>query len=288
MRKTIYMMIAAAAITGMASCEKESAFDFTQEEGMIDCGNLNVDYINSETATRAGNIDKGNFTVKFINSSGETEKQYLYSSMPQIVSLPVGKYSVVADYGTNPTQGFEAPYYRGEIEEIEIKANQISQPQGTVTCKLSNIKILVKIQEMANSITGNANSILGSDVKVTVKVGSEGELAFFRGETRAGYFKYVDGSSTITATFSGTVDNNQVNETKSFSNAAPGNFYTINFTVAKPDSDDPNSGTIGGGNGSGGITIDATIESQDVTVPTAGVDNPHEDVIEGGRNGGNN
>lgn len=283
MRKTIYMIIAAGAIMGMASCEKESAFAFNEEEGMFDSKKLDVDYVNSERVTRAGTVSTDNFIVRFINQDNATAKSYLYKQLPQVVSLPQGKYKVVADFGGNPTAGFDSVYYRGEINEIEIKPNQITQPENKLTCVLSNIKVAVSIEEATGS--NSETSLLGDDVQVVVKVGDEGTLTYEKGETRPGYFRYVEKSSTIIATFSGTVDGNKIEGiTKTFSNAAAGNYYTIKFTVAKPSSDDPASGGIGGSGNTGlGIDLETTINSVDVTVPDVKVDDPYDDVIEGDR-----
>lgn len=282
MKKTIYMIIVAGAMIGMASCEKENTFALHEEEGMFDTETLDVDYINSDLATRAGNVNTDNFIVRFINSNNETQKSYYYKDMPEVVSLPKGKYKVVADFGANPVAEFESVYYRGEIQEIDIVPNEITQSPGTITCKLSNIKIVVNIAEMAAGITGGDadTSLLGNDVKVVVKVGENGTLTYAKGETRAGYFRYVEGSTTITATFSGTVDGQTIEGiSKTYTDANAGNFYTINFNVSKPMSDDPGNGQIGGGTGLG-INIDSTITSVDVTTPAVNVDDPYEDIIE--------
>lgn len=282
MRKTIYMIIAAGAMLGMASCEKENTFALSEEEGMFDTETLDVDYINSELATRAGNVNTDKFIVRFINENNETQKSFYYSQMPEVVSLPKGKYKVVADFGANPAAEFDSVYYRGEIQEIDIVPNQITQSPGTITCKLSNIKIVVNIAEIAAGITGGDadTSLLGDDVQVVVKVGNNGTLTYAKGETRAGYFRYVEGSTTITATFSGTVDGNRIEGiSKTYTDANAGNFYTINFNVSKPTNDDPGNGQIGGETGIG-IKIDSTITSVDVTTPPAEVDDPYEDIID--------
>ena len=256
MKYNIYSIIAAGALmTGLAGCEKESNFVFGEDEGQLNTESLNVDYINSGRETRAG-VNVGDFTVNFVNTAtNEIAKSYKYSEMPEVVALPVGSYKAEAIYGDNPVAEWESPYYVGESSFI-IEKGKITDNVGPVECELNNIRIKVNIDDLGLGLLGN-------DAKVVVEAGKDGNLTYDRTTTdKAGYFRY-DGSNTIIATFSGTVDGVYVDNIKQmYDNANSGNAYTINFVVNKPDNVEPGDILIGDGT-SDGITVDATISIQD-------------------------
>lgn len=260
MKYNIYSIMAAAtAITALAGCEKESNFLFNEGEGQLNTGSLSVDYINSGRETRAG-VNVEDFTVNFINTDSQNNeiiKSYKYSEMPEVVALPQGNYKAEAVYGDDPISEWESPYYLGN-SEFDIKAGKITDDVPAVECELSNIRVKVNITDLGLGLLAN-------DAKVVVEAGKSGSLTYDRTESRAGYFRY-DGSNTIIATFSGTVDGVYIdNVERTYSNAEAGNAYTINFTVNKPDNLEPGDIIIGDGT-TGGITIDATIAIQDQNV----------------------
>lgn len=275
MKNKIYTISAAVVVlVGMSACDKENSFDFKDGEGLLNCESLSVDYVGSNSQVRAGNIDIDNFNVYFVNEKNEMVKEFIYSQMPALVSLPTGSYKIVADYGDNPVQGWDAPYYYGISESsFVIDADKITDNVAPVVCKLNNIKITVNIDD-------NGLGLIGEDAMVAVSVGDGGQLTYAKGETKTGYFKYAEGSNTITATFSGTVNGEKIEGvSKTYTNAAPGNAYTIDFTVVKPENKDDGSIIIGGGSESG-IDIDATITIIDENYQAENPDKPYDTVIE--------
>lgn len=66
---------------------------------------LKVDTVYPQS--RAG-VDVSNFLLTIKNSQGEQVEQYTYSEMPEIISLPVGTYTVVASSAEAATNGFDA------------------------------------------------------------------------------------------------------------------------------------------------------------------------------------
>lgn len=268
------LLLASSAILSLAACEKESNFSVPQE-GQLNCRSITVDYINSNLQTRVGGVDPADFTVDFVNDKGETVKSYLYAQMPEIVMLPVGEYSVKASYGENPVQAWDAPYYLGEsASNFTIKAGEITDDVAPVECKLCNIRIKV-------NVTDNGLGILGDDASVVVKVGDSGELTYDNTKKDSyGYFRHVQGSQTIVATFSGTVNGSYVRGvTQTFDDAAAGNSYTINFTVSKPDNVEPGDIVISGGDSGSGIDVDATISVKDENL-VVDPNEPDDDIID--------
>lgn len=251
---------AAAALIGLSGCEKESFFNTDDGEGQLNCRSLSVDYINSGN-TRAG-VNVGDFTVDFINESSNTVvKSFLYSEMPEVVSLPVGYYSIHAEYGDNPDAGWEAPYYIGESKnKFTIQAGKITDSVDPVECELSNIRVRVNIDDLGLGIVGN-------DAKVVVRAGDSGSLTFDKTSAdRSGYFRYVTGSRTLTATFSGTVDGVYVDAiARAYDDVAKGNSYVINFTISRPDELEPGDIQIGDDDNDG-IHVDAVINVKDENI----------------------
>lgn len=262
MKHNIFYSILAAtsAIIGLSSCEKESIFNTSQEEGQLDCRSLNVDYINSGRQTRADNVNLGDFDVYFIKTeTGDTVKTYKYADMPEMVTLPKGDYRAEAVYGDNPIAQWDSPYYKGN-STFSITPGKITENIDPVECELSNIRIRVNIDDLGLGIVGD-------DAKVVVKVGNQGSLTYDKStNNRSGFFRYITDSHSITATFSGTVDGVYVDGiTRAYDNAAGGNSYVINFTITKPDEIEPGGIQIGDDNNSG-IFVDATISIKDENI----------------------
>lgn len=260
MIRNIYSILAASlALSVLSGCEKETFFNGNAGEGQLDCRSLSVDYINSGRQTRAG-VNIGDFTVDFVNSDNVSVKSCLYSELPEVVALPVGTYTIKASYGDNPIAEWEAPYYLGASgSSFEIKAGEVTADVAPVECELSNIKIMVNIDDLGLGV-------IGDDAKVVVYAGDadNGRLVFDKTtNSKAGYFRYIEGSNTIIATFSGTVDGVYVEgQSRGYSDASAGNSYIINFTITKPD-ELGTGGVVIGDEDNDGIFVDASISITD-------------------------
>ena len=260
MIRKIYSFLAAAlALTALTGCEKETFFNGNSGEGQLDCRSLSVDYINSGRKTRAG-VNVGDFTVDFVNSDNVSVKSCLYSELPDVVALPVGSYTIKASYGDNPIAKWEAPYYLGASgSSFEIKAGEVTADVEPVECELSNIKVMVNIDDLGIST-------IGDDAKVVVSAGDadNGRLVFDKTtNSKAGYFRYIEGSNSLIATFSGTVDGVFVQgQSRGYSDASAGNSYVINFTITKPD-ELGTGGIVIGDEDNDGIFVDASISITD-------------------------
>ncbi|MDE6560315.1 MAG: DUF4493 domain-containing protein [Muribaculaceae bacterium] len=250
--------ILAAASLALAGCDKEATFNMNPGEGQLNCRTLTVDYINN-TRANSSDVELGDFIVNFVNTAtNDTVRSFKYSEMPEIVSLPQGKYSAKASYGDNPIAEWEAPYYLGDTD-FAINVGEITDDVEPVECVLSNIRVRVKISDLNLGL-------LGDDAQVVVHAGKEGELTYNLSTTnKAGYFRFVENSHTLTAEFSGTVDGKYINALPLiFDNVESGKAYDINFNINRPDNMEPGEIVVGGEPGSE-ITVNATITIQDQT-----------------------
>ena len=273
MKLNIYsIFLAGASLMALAGCEKESTFRFNPQEGQLNSGNLSVNYANS--GTRANNVDTGDFTVNFVNNAtGEITKKYTYSKMPEIVSLPVGEYRAEAVYGEDLVAEWDNPFYKG-ASSFSIEAGKLTDDVDPIECTLRNIKVEVEV------VDETGLDIVGEDVQVVVKAGKEGQLKYDSDHIDStGFFRYDDGSNTIVAELSGTIDDYTIQEgegiTRIYDNAAAGKAYRIRFHINRPDN--VHDGDIQLGDG---IKVDATIQIKDenhIIDPNEPEDNTIED-----------
>ena len=270
MNYKIFSTIAIATFM-MSSCSDNWA-PSTDDEGV---GQLRMDAINVTNAenviNRAG-VDVSNFIVSINNADGETVKRWKYSEMPEVVTLPVdeGYYIDVISHNQEKA-AWEAPFFKGSSEKFNIVKNQLTNA-GTITCKLSNIKVSIKFAD-------DLKKIMEEDCKVTVIANDAGLLEFTANETRSGYFQAIEGSSTLVATFTGTIRGSYEEIRKVYTDVEAGQHRIITYSVK---SGDP---TIPDENGNieiaDGISIDMTTIDESVN----GNVSTDEDIIDGDRPG---
>lgn len=117
------------------------------------------------------------------------------------------------------------------------------------------------------------------DCKVTVIANDEGRLEFGPEETRSGYFQAIEGSSTLIATFSGTIYGNYEEIRKVYTDVEAGQHRIITYSVKGGDPTIPDeSGNI---DITDGITIDMSTIDESIEGNVA----TDEDVIDGDRPG---
>lgn len=249
----IYSLSAVAFLTG---CSMEETFQngTPKSTGTLMTKCLAPKWGNTEginISTRAGVPSTDDFNVVISRKTNAREAaqgsvKYKYGEMPEVLTLPVGDYKVYAHHGENKPAEWDSPYYYGE-SEFSIDANKITDNVDPIVAKLSNIRVTIVF-------SASLLSAMSPDSKVEVRVGDQGVMEFTQSETRSAYFKHVNKSQSLTATFTGTVDGSEVVETEGFDNVAPGNHYRITFRMHGIDEDKP--GTV-----TAGVTVDASVET---------------------------
>ncbi len=254
-----YSIISLALLTG---CANEAPFVEPSSEqitGQLMTRSLALKMGNTEgidISTRAVVPSTDDFKVviarKGVSAYSGTQGsvEYKYSDMPEVLTLPVGEYKVYAHHGDNKPSAWEEPYYYGE-SEFGIDANKITDDVDPIVAKLSNIRVTIVFHP-------SLLSSMSDDSKVEVRVGNQGVMTFKPNENKgSAYFKYVDASQTLAATFTGTVDGSQVVETHTHDKVAPGNHYRLTFWMHGIDDDKP--GTI-----TGTVSVDTKVEQIDM------------------------
>lgn len=270
MKYKIFSTLAVAALL-MSSCH-DNWTPGAKDDGMGQLRMEAIDVTNAENVIKRAGVDVSGFIVTVNNAEGKTIDQWLYSQMPEIVTLPVGEgYTIDVISHNQEKAAWEAPFFKGTSKKFNIVKNQLTNA-GTVTCKLSNIKVSIRFSE-------DLKKIMEEDCKVTVIANDEGRLEFGPAETRSGYFQAIEGSTTLIATFSGTIRGNYEEIRKVYSDVEAGQHRIITYSVKGGDPTVPDeNGNI---NISDGISIDMSTVDESIEGNVA----PDEDVIEGNRPG---
>ena len=259
-------MIGVAALMAMTSCDNPTYpggdngnTDGNEEvQGQVSLSQLSirVNVSDIEVGSRAANVEdlsKYTINIKRVDRASESGNQsFLYGEMPELVALPVGQYVVEAYNAEEQVAEFDAPFIYGKSKQFSVVANDIVVVDP-IECTLRNVKVSIAYTDELRSRM--------SDVQVTVTVADTETLVFSGTETRSGYFKYVEGNTTIVAEFSGKVDGTPVTSYKVLTNAvAPRYHHTITFSLKDSPNPPDEYGTIG----TTGVSLDATVDRVDL------------------------
>lgn len=241
--------LAALFIAGslLFGCKSEDVFDNNpgeQGEGQINASSISLDIVSEALSTRSVNTPTADdFTIEVCpqNNPEAPVIKKVYKDLPELISIPVGSYTIKAYYGDNDiTAEFDSPYFYGESSTVTIEANKITDIEP-IECKPSNVKVSILFDE-------SLLKEMSDDSKVVVKVGKSGELTFDADTEAAGYFKYDENSNTLAANFIGIVQGEEFNVIKTYNDVLPGYYYQITFklNVIDPSIEgDPNTGGDG-------------------------------------------
>ena len=270
MKTKISTILATAAIMfGAASCSESWNPVPGAEQGSLSMLSMGVTVNKAAPVqSRADGVDLSQFKVSVVSlSDNSVAGEYLYGTMPEIITLPVGAYRVDVESHSVQKAEFDRPYYKGVSKDFEIRNNELTEI-GNVVCNLSNVKVTI-------AYTDALKAIMGDDVTVTVEANDDGRLVFTPAETRSGYFAYVDGSMTMVANFAGTVGGAYTEARKQFSDVAAGKHYIVTFDVKNAPVPPTQTGQVD----PSGITVDGSVTEEDVT---GGVSGGDEETIEPG------
>ena len=131
---------------------------------------------------------------------------------------------------------FDTPYCEGESGTFAITKDNIVDA-GQVNCTLKNVKVTIKYDE-------KLAALLGDDVKVSVKVGSE-SLEFAKDETRSGFFHGQATNNAVDVVLTGEVEGENVSITRSYPDIVIGTELIVTYTLVEASTSvDPGTGGI--------------------------------------------
>lgn len=216
--------------------------------------NIGVD-TDAETDSRAvdSSVDVSGYSVELLNSDASVIGAWQYSQMPEIQVLPTGNYSVKVYSHTVKPAAFDEPLYEGS-ENFTITEGEVHNV-GQVLCKLANVKVSVKYSD-------KLIELMDASSTVTVEAGgTDSYLTFAANESRSGYFRYMEGGSTLIATFNGTVGGRREQLRKVLTDVLPGHHYILTYTVRAGGFIDPKSILLDASVAD--VTVDFTVDVDD-------------------------
>lgn len=199
-------------------------------------------------------VDVNNFLVAIYDSKSQKVEQWKYSEMPEVVSLTVGTYSIEVLSAEAPSNGFDAPFYKGTAT-CEIKENELVDVPA-ITCKLANMLFSVVYDEEFQDKMGN-------DVVTTISVG-ENSLDIPYTETRKAYLIAPEGeTAALNVTLKGTIDGETIDYSKRIDQVRVGVHNIIKYEF-----DPVSDGSMGDGTLNVAINVDSSMNESDEVVGT--------------------
>lgn len=224
--------------------------------------NLDVDVVYLDSRAES-EIDLSNYIVTIYDKYSQRAGQWVYSEMPEIVSLAVGTYTVEVKSAAEPSNGFDIPYYKGTAT-CEVKENQVTEGLE-ISCKLANMLFTVEYDE-------SFQDKISEDVVTTITIG-ENSLQIPASESRKAYLIAPDSeTASMEVNLKGTIDGEVIDYSEHFDNVKSGVHNIIKYQFI-PVSD----GSVAGGAFSVSIAIDSSLTGSDESVsvnpgPEPGID----------------
>ena len=239
-----------------SACHSEKMeSDTTDVTGLVNLESLKMEVdLKLDTIypkSRAG-VDVSGFLITINNSEGVQAEQYTYSEMPEIISLPVGNYTIIASSASEATNGFDAPFYKGSTT-FAVEENKLTEV-NSLTCTLANVMNSVEYAE-------DLRALMSDDVVTTIKIGTN-SLDIPVAETRKAYLIAPASTGVMEITLKGTIDGEAVNVSERVENVKAGQYNIIKFKLS-PVND---GGDDVGGSAGININIDSSMTSSDETV----------------------
>ena len=214
--KRLRTLMSMLAVIAAVSCAKNPAagegqvvFVVSNEETVVDCTKSNV----SDYTTLPSTED---FSIIIKDAQGKTLFDDKLSAWDSSTLLTSGTYSVTASCGDIEIEGFDKPYFYGNVS-FTVVGGQTSQ----VSVPVSLENTIVKIE-----CTQNFKNYY-KDYIFALKRGGEEIVSFSKEETRAAF---VDGYKfTLTAKIESETKTYDV--TREYSNLDVATAYTILFDV---------------------------------------------------------
>ena len=253
MKTKITTIISVLALSlGLWSCS-DSWEPVTDKSGSVALACMEVEVDNAEKVVSRAGVDKNDFLVKIYDDKDVLVGNWVYGTMPEIVTLNVGDYRVDVMSHEIKKSEWDAPYFFGSktFSVVDSKITEV----GTVVCSFSSLKVSVIFDEQLRKV-------LGDDVTVTVRANDSGALVFTPDETRSGYFEVVKGSTTLTLVFAGTVKGNYEEIIKAYTDVEPGQHRIVTYSLKSPGGDIPDeSGNV---DPTDGIDIDVSYTDENL------------------------
>lgn len=280
MKNKYLLLLYLIAVFIITACHSEKMDEQSySSKGELNLSGLSLSLdakVDSLSLSRANTVDINSYIVTITDAQEQQAGKWLYSEMPEVVSLPVGNYRIDVVSAETAEAGFDNPYYAGS-QSFEIKKNEVTQVSGIV-CKLSNVRLSFTMDAAFKEKSDD-------DFKVTMSIESSSISMVKSDENRFAYLPAIADEHVLVVAWEGTVDGEFYNNVERFSGVKKGYHHTVAFKF-----DEVNSG---GNEASGGlsvsVSIDGSITEKDDNIavnpgPLPGIDDFPNEGEEGGEN----
>lgn len=138
----------------------------------------------------AQSVSASDLSLKLTSESGSFAREWAKASdFSEPVTVPVGKYTLEAWYGSLEDEGFEKPYYHGS-STLTVEENRTTPV--SVTASLANSMVRVEMSDMFRDYFASYTLTLRSELNH--------EIAYADGETRPVYLAPGQVTASITIT----------------------------------------------------------------------------------------
>lgn len=252
--KSIYnLLLILCAYFFMTSCQEDMDLQGSNGTGYL---LLTVSGSN-ETTTRSANLPQGytgrQIAVEIINSKDSVVDQTddWQNWEKHLIELPVGQYTIKAySYGFDGKQSaMAAPYYYGS-KTVNIEKDK--ELRETVTCKLANVKMSVKI---ADELKEAFKSFM---IYVTSKEAGKCDPIYFNINLSAAAIKdtaYFPATDLVVKYAAMNLDDQKNEATRELTGVKGNDHYILNFTLGKAEN----------GNGNVTVEVDETLHTYEYT-----------------------
>ena len=215
--KHLQALIGALVLLVAVSCTKNQVEGYGSVSFALDNNVEIVEQTRSNVSDYTTLPSAEDFTITIKGVSVTYEWTGKVSEWDPTTQLPVGNYSVVAEYGSLEEEGFDKPYFYGEVESFAVQGNETATV--SIPVALGNTIIKVSYTEMFKKYFTNYSFKLTRN---------NAEIAVFdKNETRGAF---VDGYKiTVEGTMTGELKT--FSYSKEYSNLNEATAYTLAFDV---------------------------------------------------------
>lgn len=228
-RKYYKVLVMLAVAAAGLSCASGGETGPVAGYGVLDLGSLAVavasdDISNGDApATRA--VSTGSFEVRILDYKQRVVSEWTVAEHPGEIRLQAGDYTLEVCSPVLHEAEWESPWYSATKAFTITHKSRVDL--GTVTCRLSNIKVTVRYSE-------ELYDKLGDDVSVTVKIG-DNTLPFGPEQMAAGYFRAPGETADMTVVFTGTIEGVHDTYTEVVRGVRAGEWERVRFTFEEND-----------------------------------------------------
>ena len=215
--KHLQALIGALVLLVAVSCTKNQVEGSGSVSFALDNNVEIVEQTRSKVSDYTTLPSAGDFTITIKDASETDVWTGKVSEWDPTTPLPVGNYSVVAEYGSIEEEGFDKPYFYGEVESFAVQGNETTAV--SIPVALGNTIIKVSYSDMFKKYF--------TDYSFKLTRGNAEIAVFDKNETRGAF---VDGYKiTVEGTMTGELKT--FSYSKEYSNLAEATAYTLAFDV---------------------------------------------------------